>query len=277
VVLKTPSVERREDSAYLDGFVLEEWVARRVDSPHVIKAWPDDRRRAHLYVALEYIDGQTLAQWMADNPEPSLASVRAIVEQLAQGLQALHRREMLHQDLRPENVMIDGQGTVKLIDLATVHVAGLDEMHGYAAADLVPGALQYAAPNTCSARAAARSPTCSRWPSSPTGCSAGSCPTGWTSPGRAPADVRRLRYIPLRHHRPDLPAWLDAVLGKALQADPARRQAVISEFVHDLRAPGQQFRSQRPPPLIERNPVLFWQASTLVLALVALALAFRQA
>jgi serine/threonine protein phosphatase PrpC len=146
VVLKTPSVERREDSAYLDGFVLEEWVARRVDSPHVIKAWPDDRRRAHLYVAMEYIDGQTLAQWMADNPEPSLASVRAIVEQLAQGLQALHRREMLHQDLRPENVMIDGQGTVKLIDLATVHVAGLDEMHGYAAADLVPGALQYAAP-----------------------------------------------------------------------------------------------------------------------------------
>ena len=89
--------------------------------------------------------------------------------------------------------------------------------------------------------------------------------------------MRRLRYIPLRHHRPDLPAWLDAVLGKALQADAARRQAVISEFVHDLRAPGPQFRCLRPPPLIERNPVLFWQASTLVLALVALALAFRQA
>ena len=68
----------------------------------------------------------------------------------------------------------------------------------------------------------------------------------------------------------------EAVL-QALQADAARRQAVISEFIHDLRAPGQQFRSQRPPPLIERNPVLFWQASTLVLALVALALAFRQA
>ena len=55
------------------------------------------------------------------------------------------------------------------------------------------------------------------------------------------------------------------------------RMKEISEFIHDLRAPGQQFRSQRPPPLIERNPVLFWQASTLVLALVALALAFRQA
>jgi serine/threonine protein kinase len=278
VVLKTPSVERREDSAYLDGFVLEEWVARRVDSPHVIKAWPDDRRRAHLYVAMEYIDGQTLAQWMADNPEPSLASVRAIVEQLAQGLQALHRREMLHQDLRPENVMIDGQGTAKLIDLATVHVAGLDEMHGYAAADLVPGALQYAAPEYLLGQGGSPRSDLFSLAVVTYRMLGGQLPYGLDlARARAPADVRRLRYIPLRHRRPDLPAWLDAVLGKALQADPARRQAVISEFVHDLRAPGPQFHSLRPPPLIERNPVLFWQASTLVLALVALALAFRQA
>ena len=258
--------------------MLEEWVARRVDSPHVIKAWPDDRRRAHLYVAMEYIDGQTLAQWMADNPEPSLASVRAIVEQLAQGLQALHRREMLHQDLRPENVMIDGQGTVKLIDLATVHVAGLDEMHGYAAADLVPGALQYAAPEYLLGQGGSPQSDLFSLAVVTYRMLGGQLPYGLDlARARAPADVRRLRYIPLRHHRPDLPAWLDAVLGKALQADAARRQAVISEFIHDLRAPGQQFRSQRPPPLIERNPVLFWQASTLVLALVALALAFRQA
>ncbi len=49
------------------------------------------------------------------------------LEQLTQGLQALHRREMVHCDLRPENVMIDRAGTVKLIDLANVRVAGLAE------------------------------------------------------------------------------------------------------------------------------------------------------
>ena len=278
LVLKTPSVERRDDSAYLDGFVLEEWVARRVDSPHVVKAWPGERPRAHLYVALEYIEGQTLAQWMADNPEPSLASVRAIVEQLAQGLQALHRREMLHQDLRPENVMIDGQGTVKLIDLATVQVAGLEETQGYAAADPVPGALQYAAPEYLLGQGGSPRSDLFSLAVVTYRMLGGQLPYGLDlARARSPAELRRLRYIPLRHHRPDLPPWLDAVLGKALQPDPARRQAVISEFVHDLRAPGQQFRSQRPPPLIERNPVLFWQGSTLALALVALALAWRQA
>lgn len=278
LVLKMPSVERRDDSAYLDGFVLEEWVARRVDSPHVIKAWPDGRRRSHLYVALEYIEGQTLAQWMADNPEPSLASVRAIVEQLAQGLQALHRREMLHQDLRPENVMIDGQGTVKLIDLATVHVAGLEETQGYAAADPVPGALQYAAPEYLLGQGGSARSDLFSLAVVTYRMLGGQLPYGLElARARSPAELRRLRYIPLRHHRPDLPPWVDAVLGKALQADPARRQAVISEFVHDLRAPGAALRGERPPPLIERNPVLFWQASTLALALVSLGLALRQA
>ena len=49
------------------------------------------------------------------------------------------------------------------------------------------------------------------------------------------------------------------VLAKALNPLPAKRQEVISEFVHDLKAPGARFHSQRATPLIERNPVLFWK------------------
>lgn len=127
VVLKTPSVELRENPAYLDRFMLEEWVARRLDSPHVLKPCATDRPRRHLYVAMEYIDGQTLAQWMTDHARPDLDSVRSIVEQVAKGLQAFHRKEMLHQDLRPDNIMIDRSGTVKIIDFGATHVAGLAE------------------------------------------------------------------------------------------------------------------------------------------------------
>ncbi|PWG73969.1 protein kinase, partial [Enterococcus hirae] len=82
-------------------------IARRVDSPHVAKAVPTPRRRSCLYTVTEYIEGQTLAPWMTDNPRPDLERVRSIVEQVARGLCAFHRLEMLHQDLRPANVMID--------------------------------------------------------------------------------------------------------------------------------------------------------------------------
>jgi len=115
-VLKIPSIDLRDEPAYLKRFMMEEWVARRIDSAHVLKPRLAERKRNFLYTVSEYVDGQTLAQWMIDHPAPALETVRQIVEQIAAGLQAFHRKEMLHQDLRPENIMIDGTGTAKIID-----------------------------------------------------------------------------------------------------------------------------------------------------------------
>ena len=273
-VIKTPSVDLSQDADYLDRFVLEEWIARRIDSPHVIKTWPSDRPRTHLFVAMEFIDGQTLAQWMRDNPHPGLDSARSIIEQLAQGLQALHRREMLHQDLRPENVMIDHQGTVKLIDLATAHVEGLAEYHRDALVSAaVPGTLQYTAPEYLLGEGGSPRSELFALAAITYQMLSGQLPYGLNAARvRTPQDLRSLRYVPLRHHRPDLPAWVDAVLAKALHPNPAKRQEVISEFIHDLKAPGAQFHQQRTTPLIERNPVLFWKCSTSLLTLAVLTL-----
>ena len=271
VVIKVPGTELREDGAALDRFVLEEWVARRVDNPHVLKAWPCERPRQHLFVAMDYVQGQTLAQWMVDHPRPSLDTVRTLLTQLARGLQALHGREMLHRDLRPENVMIDRDETAKLIDLASVWVAGLSENAPRQPADAPPGTLQYMAPELLLGQdGSAQSDLfslavlCYQMLS-------GQLPYGLACARvRSPRDMHTLRYVPLRHHRTDLPPWLDAVLKKALSTEPARRQEAVSEFVHDLHAPGAPFHSMRSPPLVERNPVRFWQATTLLLTLLLL-------
>src|SRR6185369_3727705 len=127
VAIKIPSIDLRDDPAYLKRFMMEEWVARRIDSAHVLKPRLAERKRNFLYTVSEYVDGQTLAQWMIDHPAPALETVRQIVEQIATGLQAFHRKEMLHQDLRPENIMIDGTGTVKIIDFGSTKVRGIDE------------------------------------------------------------------------------------------------------------------------------------------------------
>ncbi|MES2531899.1 MAG: protein kinase, partial [Pseudomonadota bacterium] len=259
VVLKLPSVDLRDDTEYLDRFVLEEWVARRVDSPHVLKASAIDRPRRHLYVAMEHVDGQTLAQWMVDHPRPSLDRVRGIVAQLAAGLQALHGKEMLHQDLRPENVMIDGTGTVRIIDLASAHVAGLADGARERRPLAIVGTLQYTAPEYFlgdggSARSDLFSLAVITYQML-----AHRLPYGLdASRVRSSGDAHRLRYLPVRHFRPDLPNWVDAVLQKALRHNPAKRQQAVSEFAHDLHAPGGEFLSLRPTPLLERHPVRFW-------------------
>src|SRR5882757_7332532 len=127
VALKIPSIDLRDDPAYLKRFMMEEWVARRIDSPHVLKFCLHSRRRNYLYVVTEFIDGQTLSQWMIDNPKPGLETVRGIVEQIARGLRAFHRKEMLHQDIRPDNIMIDKTGTAKIIDFGSTKIAGVVE------------------------------------------------------------------------------------------------------------------------------------------------------
>ncbi|MGE5863902.1 MAG: protein kinase domain-containing protein [Rhizobacter sp.] len=273
VVLKTPSVDLAGDAAYLDSFLLEEWVARRINSPHVVRPFDEGRARQHVYVAMEFIDGPSLAQWMTDHPRPDLDAVRGIVSQVARGLQAMHAKEMLHQDLRPANVMIDRHGTVTLIDLACTHVAGLTEGTAAARPEAIAGTLQYTAPEYFvgpggSPRAELFSLAVLTYQML-----TGALPYGLhVTRLRTPADLRRLRYVPVRHLRPDLPDWLDAVLARALHPNPYKRQEALSEFIHDLHSPGPQFHARRSPPLVERNPVLFWQVVALGTTLTALGL-----
>jgi serine/threonine protein phosphatase PrpC len=145
VILKMPSIDLAGDRAYMERFVMEEWIMGRVRSPHVVKPAPA-RRRSHVYVAAEYIEGVTLAQWLRSQPRPGLDAVRRIVDQVAKGLRAFHRLEMLHQDVRPENVMIDAAGNARIIDFGSVSVAGVVEMASHDEDWTLQGAALYAAP-----------------------------------------------------------------------------------------------------------------------------------
>ncbi|MBI3101128.1 MAG: protein kinase [Burkholderiales bacterium] len=275
VVLKTPSIDRREDHAYLDRFVLEEWIARRIDSPHVLRPADGDppRPREHLFVAMEYVHGQTLAQWMTDHPRPSLAQVRDIVGQVARGLQAFHRREMLHLDLRPENILIDAQGTVKIIDFGAVQVAGLAEAQPASDTPPVLGNLHYTAPECLLGEAPAPSADLYALGVLTYQMLTGRLPYGSQGAAvRTRADLRRLQYrSALDEHHP-IPAWMDAVLERAVHPQPHKRQQALTEFVHDLHHPGAAYLRQNRQPLTERNPLLFWRSLSLLLGLAVVVL-----
>jgi len=273
VVIKTPSVDLAAEKDYLDRFVLEEWVARRIHSPHVLRAAGSERPRQHVYVAMEFVDGQTLTQWMTDHPLPALDAVRSLVAQIGKGLQAFHAREMLHQDLRPENLLIDRHGTVTLIDFGSVHVAGLAEGTRAARAHSIAGTLQYTAPEYfVGGEGDVRSDLFSLAVLTYQMLT-GQLPYGLQVVRlRSPVQLKQLRYVPVRHLRPELPAWLDGVLHKALQPEASRRQEAVSEFLYDLQSPGAQFQRLRAPPLVERNPVLFWQTVSCLLGLAVVVL-----
>jgi serine/threonine protein kinase len=271
VILKTPSIDLAGDRAYMERFVMEEWIMGRVRSPHVVKPAPA-RRRSHVYVAAEYIEGVTLAQWLRSQPRPGLDAVRRIVDQVAKGLRAFHRLEMLHQDVRPENVMIDAAGNARIIDFGSVSVAGVVEMASHDENWTLQGAALYAAPEYfLGERGTVRSDVFALGVLTYFMLT-GELPYGVGIPRAAGrAALRRLAYTLAREHDPSIPAWVDAALHKALQIDPRRRYEDVSELVYDLHHPNGAFLEHRRAPLIERSPLLFWKAMsfTLVLALVA--------
>ncbi|WP_457090469.1 protein kinase domain-containing protein [Microvirga sp. P5_D2] len=276
VVLKVPSIDLRADANHLKRFMMEEWIARRLNSPHVLKAHPQSRKRNHLYSVTEYIEGQTLAQWMIDHPNPNLESVRDIVEQIAKGLRAFHRLEMLHQDLRPQNIMIDHSGTVKLIDFGSTHVAGVIEAVPEATRDEILGTIQYAAPEYFLGEEGT-------WRSDlfSLGVLAyqmltGRLPYGAAVPKtRSRAQQNRLRYIPASEFSPQVPDWMDQALRKAVQPNLLKRYEAISEFTYDLRHPNPGLLKGVRPPLAQRNPIVFWKCVSGILALAIILLLWR--
>jgi len=275
VAIKIPSMDLRGDPSYLRRFAMEEWIARRLDSPHVLKSAPARSDRRYLYTVTEYVEGQTLRQWMTDNSRPDLESVRRIVEQIAKGLLALHRKEMLHQDLRPENIMIETGGTVKIIDFGAVSVAGVHEAAPALSVGDVPGTLQYAAPeyfldqpgsersDQFSLAVIAYEMLTGRLPYGPR-----------VSRARTRAAQSRLRYLPAGSRTRTVPRWIDAALGKALNPDPWKRYTALSEFITDLRRPNPNY-TRSFVPLVERNPVRFWQTVSLILGLIVVLLAAK--
>ncbi len=277
VAIKIPSIDLRDNPDYLKRFMMEEWVARRIDSPHVLKPCLLQRKRNFLYVVTEYIDGQTLTQWMIDNPKPGLETVRGIVEQIAKGLRAFHRKEMLHQDIRPDNIMIDATGTVKIIDFGSTMVSGVVEAAPSGTRDDIPGTQQFTAPEYFLGE-----PATSRSDLFSLGVLTYQMLTGKLPYGMQIANARTrsqfngLVYRAASHGDRDVPQWIDRTLEKAVHPNPYKRYDSLSEFLFDLRHPNANYLSTSSTPLIERNPLLFWKCTAIVLVLAVIVLLAMQ-
>jgi serine/threonine protein kinase len=224
-------------------------------------------------VVTEYIEGQTLSQWMLDNPKPKLEVVRNIVEQIAKGLRALHKKEMLHQDLRPENIMIDHSGMIKIIDFGAVRVAGIDEMIDDDFYDNILGTALYSAPEYFLGEAGVNASDQFSLAVITYHMLSGKFPYGTqVAKANTRAAQKRLQYNSVLDDELAIPAWVDFALKKALHPNPFKRYDDLSEFIFDLRQPSQTFLQQTRAPIMARNPLAFWQSLCAILTLTVVIL-----
>lgn len=267
VILKVPSQNFADDMLYLQGFMREAWIGERVNHRNVMRVQSADTNSKFLYHVCEYINGQTLSEWIHDNKNPSIAQVRDIIEQVVKALRTFQRLDLIHRDLKPDNIMIDTYGKVTLIDYGTVLVASLEENNNNLSESVPQGSLNYIAPETLltlhadhksdlfSLGVIAYEMLCGSLPYKP-----------MVRAEVTFSDYSPFQYKSITHFRKDLPLWLDLALKKATAADPNLRYQAFSEFYSDLSKPNinalQEYKKQ---PIMERNPIQFWQGMSAIL------------
>ena len=275
VVIKTPSVNFEDDPAYLERFQLEEWVGRRISSPHVIRTVEQVRPRRFLYYVMEYIEGKTLEQWIEDQTETDLTVIRNIVSQAISGLRAFHRLDMLHQDIKPGNIMITNEGVVKIVDFGSTKIAGIADISTPIERSELLGTKNYTAPEYLLGRSGTTQSDLFSL-----GCVVYEMITGKLPYGEklsrasGSASLHRLKYISMSQYVNTIPHWVDKAVRTAVQIDPANRYEKMSELESDLRKPNPSYLREEQVPLLERNPLAFWKGFSILLLVINLGLMY---
>ena len=265
VALKFPKPQLASDEVYRAAFVREAWVGARVHHPwvgRVIELPPG--RQTRLYTVMPLYQGERLETRLLRPPALGLEEGRNIAVKLARAAAALHHAGIIHRDIKPDNIILEGGGSLKLIDLGVVRVPGLENFP----AGEIPGTPAYKAPEMFEGEPGNEATDIYALGVTLFRAFTGEFPYGNLN---ATGPPRRSRPRDFSALRPDLPAWLQAVLGRAVTVDPVRRFRDMTEFAIEMEAgparPTTEVR--RPRTLYERAPLQVWQG---VAALLALAL-----
>ncbi len=263
LVMKTPSAHYVDDPAYIERFIAEEWIGSRIHDPRVVRIIPPrNGGKKFLYYLMEKVPGITLQQWIAEHPEPRPSVAAKIILEIAAGLAAMHAQQVVHQDLKPGNIMITPDDKIKIVDFGAVYAPGLQEIFNPFEREIALGTLDYADPcyrfgiNTY-----VKGDIYSLAVIAYEMFTGGQLPYGNKKERcKTLQDFLDLDYTPSYAHREIIPIWFDQALQKGCNNDPEQRYSSLDAFIYDLQHPNPEFIRERQAPADAADTVFFWKA-----------------
>jgi len=274
MVMKAPSPELSSRNAYLEHFLLQQWVVERVRSPFVARIMEPSRPRTHLYYLMNLVEGERLSDWARRHPQASLSQRLDIARQLAKAVQALHRRDLLHQQIHPDNVLVDTHGQVVLADFSACRLReGDGHKHSRELARQL-GLTEHSAPEYALDDDVGRRSDQYALASTVYWLITGGLP--YDVPPhqlRSHTDLEQLSYKSACLLNPEVPQALDDALRRALDPQRALRFRRLSELVVALREPRRKGEVAKATSSVSTR---FWQgAAGLLLALLVISWLMR--
>ncbi|MFF8844307.1 serine/threonine-protein kinase [Streptomyces sp. NPDC015127] len=261
VALKLIAPERARDDTFRRRFTHESRVAAAIDHPHIVPIFEAGETNGVLYIAMRYVSGLDLRAMLdRDGPLPVATALR-IAAQVASALDAAHKHDLVHRDVKPGNILVtagtdsDHPEHVYLTDFGLTKKT--QSLTGFTTAGEFVGTLDYMAPEQISGR-----PVDGRCDLYSLACAVYECLTGGP-PFQRDEDVALLwahqydQPPPLTERRPEIAPAAADVMAKALAKIPEDRYGSCLEFVAALRVAtgtgvGEHARS--PSPVDPRPP-----------------------
>lgn len=255
-LLKTLPQSRRDETAAGPALLLEEWFLRRVAGRFFpeVPALPD---RQHLYYVMREHSGRTLAQTFAEQGPMTLPRWLSLARDLISAVGLLHRRNIVHRDIKPQNLLLEDTGELRILDFGLAFCPGLSATHGQE----IPGTPSFIPPEAFDG--APPAPGFDLYAASVT--------LYFLLSGHYPyGEIEAFQHrrfgqpIPLSRYRPDVPHWLERHLQQALQADPEKRFETAEQWLLQLERGELATLDTRPRPLLEREPLKVWRTVAVV-------------
>ena len=267
LVLKTLPTSLQGDIPSREGLLVEEWLAKTLTShyfPQVLPLSPEERH--FLYYVMSFHEGATLQQHLQHDRHFSIAEAIQIGIRLGKALGILHRMNILHRDIKPDNIHLDSEGKLRLLDLgvalnpATMRTQGTPGTPSFIAPELFSGEQPSSQSDLYAAGVTLYYLLTRKYP------------YGEIEPFQHP---RFTEPLPPTRYRPDIPQWLEGILMKAVAKSPAKRFETAEEWVITL-SKGEHALSvpHRRAPLLERDPVRLWQLGVVISVLINLLLLY---
>ncbi|WP_397453430.1 protein kinase [Pseudomonas sp. NA-150] len=263
-LLKTLPTSRHSEPLAAQGLLLEEWFLRRVAGRYFPEVHSAPERQ-HLYYLMREYPGQTLAELFNEGGPLPLPLWQSLAAHLLRALGLLHRRNILHRDIKPENLLMDDHNDLRVLDFGLAYCPGLSSD----TANELPGTPSYIAPEAFAGAA----------PSSQQDLYSAGVTLYYLLTGHYPyGEIEAFQHprfglpVPANRYRPDVPDWLARMLGRALEADPAKRYETSEEWLLQLEQAELSPLENRPRPLLEREPLKVWRTMALMSLLANLAL-----
>lgn len=208
----------------LDGFRRELAVSRKLTHPNVIRIYDIGMDGRVFYIVMEYIDGQTLAERLAEKGRLDPPQFFPLFHQFAEALRWIHQRNIVHRDVKPSNVMFTRDGVLKVTDFGIAkELGGVSSTTrigtpGYASPEQILGQKLTLASDIYSAGAMFFELLTASRPLSK----------------RSLAEQCTLPPPSLGQIRPELPALLCQTIEKCMQPDPANRFQTVDQLMAEM-------------------------------------------